>query len=232
MISEINDIETKIITTEDPVEYEIDGLIQVNINEAVGLTYSACLRAILRQDPDKIFVGEMRDKETAQIAIEAALTGHLVFSTLHTNDAPAAITRMIDMGLENFLVAATVKLVLAQRLVKTVCSDCRTAYSPTEEELMSLQLKAEDVDGKQLYYGKGCDKCNGSGYRGRTAIHELFEISERVAEAIVNEGSTEELRAVAVEEGMIALRASGIRAVLEGRTTIEEVLRETLSEEG
>ena len=168
-LNELNVISEKIITTEDPVEYDIDGIIQVPINHEIGVTFAAALRSILRQDPDKILVGEIRDLETAQIAVQASLTGHIVFSTLHTNDAPSTITRLRDMGLEPFLITATLEGVLAQRLVRKICVDCRTEFEPSAEMLMELNMRPEDVKGKKFYYGRGCDRCNNTGHKGRRA---------------------------------------------------------------
>src|SRR5947209_9179586 len=177
-LSELNDLETKIITTEDPVEYEIDGLIQCPINHDIDLTFAIALRAILRQDSDTILVGEVRDLETAQIAIQASLTGHLVFSTLHTNDAPSSITRLRDMGVEPFLITATVEAIQAQRLVRKVCQNCRTAYDPTRDQLMELNLTPEQIGDKHFYFGEGCDKCNNTGFKGRTGLYELLVMTD------------------------------------------------------
>ncbi len=223
-----NDVGIKIITTEDPVEYDLDGIIQVQVNEEVGLTYAACLRSMLRQDPDKILVGEIRDRETAQIAIEASLTGHIVFSTLHTNDAPSAVTRMLDIGVESFLLAATLEMIVAQRLVRRVCNVCREKFAPGEEQLMELGLKLEDIGGREFSYGKGCEKCNFTGHKGRLAIFELMQISDMVKQLLMEEASTAQLRDQANKEGMRSLRESGLLAIYDQKTTIEEVLRETL----
>lgn len=225
-LSEANDIKDKIITCEDPVEYEIEGIVQVQINELVGLTFPLALRSILRQDPDTILIGEIRDGETANIAVESALTGHLVFSTLHTNDAPSAVTRLIDQGVPSFLVAAVLQAVVSQRLVKTICNDCRTPYSPTNEELMLLGLNPEDAYKHSFFYGKGCEKCRG-GYRGRTAIYEFLNVSSKIKELITTNASTEEIAEIAKREGMKTLRQSGIEKVFSGITTIEEVIRYT-----
>ncbi|MHC4391220.1 MAG: type II secretion system ATPase GspE [Planctomycetota bacterium] len=227
-LNDVNKPETKIITTEDPVEYDLDGIIQVQINEDIGLTYASCLRSILRQDPDVILVGEIRDLETAQIATEAALTGHLVFSTLHTNDAPSVITRMVDLGVEPYLLAATIEAVIAQRLVRTICEDCRQEYLPTEEELYELNLDPADVGDKTFYYGKGCRRCNGTGYKGRLGIFEMMLFSEAMKQLIIDRKSTSDLRRQAVKEGMRTLRESGILAVFDGHTSIEEVVKETI----
>ncbi|HVS35771.1 MAG TPA: ATPase, T2SS/T4P/T4SS family [Gemmataceae bacterium] len=231
-LNELNVISDKIITTEDPVEYDIDGLIQVPINHEIGLTFASALRSILRQDPDKILVGEVRDLETAQIAVQASLTGHIVFSTLHTNDAPSSITRLRDMGLEPYLITATLEGVLAQRLVRKICLDCRTEFEPSAEMLMELNLRPEDVRGKQFFYGRGCDRCNNSGFKGRQGIYELLIMNDDIRDLITSGASTDELRAACRRSGMRALRESGLRAIYEGETTIEEVVRETILEEG
>ncbi|MBI3097814.1 MAG: Flp pilus assembly complex ATPase component TadA [Planctomycetes bacterium] len=224
----VNDVKWKIITTEDPVEYDLEGIIQCQINEEIGVTYAACLRSILRQDPDIILVGEIRDLETAQIAIEASLTGHIVFSTLHTNDAPSAITRMLDLGCETFLLAATLEAIVAQRLVRKICLKCKAEFEPTEEMLYELNLRPTDVEGKLFYYGKGCTNCNNTGYRGRLAVYEIMLITDRVRTLIMEHGSTDAIRAIAREQGMRTLRESGLLAIFDGKTTIEEVVRETL----
>ena len=231
-LNELNVISEKIITTEDPVEYDIDGLIQVPINHEIGVTFASALRAILRQDPDKILVGEIRDLETAQIAVQASLTGHVVFSTLHTNDAPSSITRLRDMGLEPFLITATLEGVLAQRLVRKICADCRTEFEPSAEMLMELNLRPEDVKGKTFYYGRGCDRCNNSGHKGRQGIYELIIMNDDLRDMITAGASTDELRAACKRQGMKPLRESGLRAIYSGVTTIEEVVRETVLEEG
>jgi type IV pilus assembly protein PilB len=230
-LSELNEITDKIITTEDPVEYDIDGIIQVQINTDVGLTFAAALRSILRQDPDKILVGEIRDLETAQIAVQAALTGHTVFSTLHTNDAPSTVTRLRDMGLEAFLITATLEGVLAQRLVRKICEDCRTEFEPSEDMLMELNLRRKDVQGKKFFYGKGCDRCNNTGFRGRSGLFELVVINDELRDIISQGVSTDALRDACRKQGMIALRESGLKALFNGVTTIEEVVRETVLEE-
>jgi type IV pilus assembly protein PilB len=227
-LNEANDPAVKIITTEDPVEYDLAGIIQVQINEEIGVTYSRCLRAILRQDPDMILVGEIRDKETASIAIEAALTGHVVFSTVHTNDAPLAVTRMIDVGVEPFLLAATLEAIVAQRLVRRVCTGCKVLYDPSDEVLMELSLKPQDVVGKQFAYGKGCEACHFTGMKGRTAIFEILEISDRLREMILDGAATDAIRLAAKEQGMRSLRDAGLLAIFDGVTTVEEVLRETI----
>jgi type IV pilus assembly protein PilB len=227
-LNHANQVDVKIITTEDPVEYDLEGIIQVQINEEIGLTYANCLRSILRQDPDMILVGEIRDLETAQIAVEAALTGHLVFSTLHTNDAPSVITRLVDLGVEPYLLSATLEAVIAQRLVRKICEECKTAYSPSEEELYELDLNPEMVRGKKFYYGEGCKRCNGTGYKGRQGIFEIMLLSERLKQMVIDGVSTAELRKAARAEGMRTLREAGIAAIYDGYTTIEEVVKETV----
>jgi len=228
-LNEMNTIDVKIITTEDPVEYDLEGIMQCQINEEIGVTFANCLRSILRQDPDKILVGEVRDLETAQIAVEASLTGHIVLSTLHTNDAPSAVTRLLDLGLEPFLITATLEAIVAQRLVRRICLNCRTPYEPTDEGLYELELTRSEIEGKQFFYGTGCKKCNGSGYKGRIAIFEIMVISDRVRDMIMNMASTAELRNVSKEEGMRMLRDSGLLHIYDGISTIEEVVKETVA---
>jgi len=228
MLSEINAEETKIITTEDPVEYDIDGIVQIPINDEIGVSYQRVLRTILRQDPDVILVGEIRDRDTAQIAVEASLTGHLVFSTLHTNDAPSTITRMIDIGVEPFLLSATLDAVIAQRLVRRICKDCKQFYEPDDAVLREINLSRDAIVGKKFAYGQGCDNCNFSGYKGRLAIYEIMPITERIRRLILEEASTQKIREVVTEEGMRSLRDSGLLAVYDGITTVEEVVRETM----
>ena len=230
-LREINKIETKIITTEDPVEYDIEGLIQVQMHSEIGLTFASCLRSILRQDPDIILVGEMRDLETAEISIHASLTGHLVFSTLHTNDAPTAITRMLDMGIEPYLLTATVEAIVAQRLVRRICLNCRAEYNPTEDILLELGLSPEDVRGRTFYYGRGCEQCNNTGYRGRTAIFEIMQLDDEIRNLIRNHASSNVIRSEARRRGMRSLRESGVLSIYDGITSIEEVVRETVTEE-
>src|SRR5947207_747572 len=193
-LNELNVITDKIITTEDPVEYEIEGIIQCPINHEIGLTFASALRSILRQDPDKILVGEIRDLETAQIAVQAALTGHIVFSTLHTNDAPSTITRMRDMGLEPFLITATLEGILAQRLVRKICEDCRTEFEPSAEILMELNMRPSDVVGKKFYYGRGCDRCNNTGHKGRMGLFELILMNDELRDMVSSGASTDQLR--------------------------------------
>ncbi len=227
-LNELNTIEDKIITTEEPVEYDIDGLIQVPINPEIGVTFAACLRAILRQDPDKILVGETRDLETAEISIQASLTGHIVFTTLHTNDAPSAVTRLRDMGVPTFLITATVEAVLAQRLVRKICTNCRTEYTPTEEIALQVGMTLEEAKQKKFYYGKGCERCNNTGYKGRMGLFELLIMNEELREMVTAEVSLDEFREVARKYGMRTLRESGLLAIEMGQSTVEEVVRETM----
>jgi type IV pilus assembly protein PilB len=223
----INTIDAKLLTAEDPVEYDIDGIIQIPINEAIGLDFPRILRAFLRQDPDRIMIGEMRDKETATIAIQAALTGHLVLSTLHTNDAPGAVTRMVDMGCEPFLVSASLEGVLAQRLVRTICKECRTHYEPSEAILTQLDVSPHELGDKQFFTGAGCDLCGQSGYRGRRGLYELLDITDPIRELITDRAPTVVIKQKAVELGMNTLREDGLRNIYAGTTTIEEVLKYT-----
>ncbi len=229
-LNELNSIEDKIITTEDPVEYTIDGLVQVPIDPDIGNSFAACLRAILRHDPDIILVGEIRDLETAEIAIQASLTGHLVFSTLHTNDAPSSIARLRDMGIEPFLITATVEAILAQRLVRRICPECREPTIPSTETLAELELTPEDVAGKTFYRGRGCAACNNTGYKGRTGIFEFMLINDQIRDLINKGASTEVLRDAAVRSGMRTLRTYGLEKIFDGTTTVEEVVRETTIE--
>jgi len=226
-LNTVNDVGVKIITTEDPVEYELDGVVQIQVNEEIGVTYAACLRSILRQDPDIILVGEIRDLETSSIAVEASLTGHLVFSTLHTNDAPLAVTRLLDLGVEPFLLAATVEAIIAQRLVRKVCAGCRVTYAPSVDVLAQLDLKVADVGERRFAYGRGCATCNGTGYKGRMAIFEILLLTESLRQMIIDNVSSDAIREQARREGMRTLRESGRLAIFDGLTTVEEVLRET-----
>ncbi len=230
-LRELNTIDVKILTSEDPVEYDIDGMIQCQVKPEIGLTFARCLRSFLRQDPDIILVGEIRDLETAQIAVQASLTGHLVFSTLHTNDAPSSIARLLDLGLEPFLVTATLEAVIAQRLVRKICTNCKEEFHPTEQQLMELNLTPEDIAGRVLYYGKGCDYCNHTGYRGRRGIFEIMVLDDELRELIMKNASTALLRQAARKRGMRSLREAGLLTMYDGVTTIEEVVRETLTEE-
>ncbi len=230
-LSELNEVTDKIITCEDPVEYDIDGIVQVPINSDIGVTFANVLRAILRQDPDKILVGEIRDLETAQIAVQAALTGHMVFSTLHTNDAPSTITRMRDMGLEPYLITATLEGILAQRLVRRICEDCRTEFEPSEELMLELQMTRKELAGKKFFYGRGCDRCNNTGHKGRVGLFELILVNDELRDMISAGASTDQLRMACRKQGMITLREAGLKAIFNGQTTIEEVVRETILEE-
>ena len=226
-LRKINTIDSKLLTAEDPVEYEIDGIIQVPINEGIGLTFARVLRAFLRQDPDRILVGETRDVETAQISIQASLTGHLVFTTLHTNDSTGAITRLVDMGVEPFLISASLECILAQRLIRKICTSCRTTYEPNEHVLASLGLGIHDIGDKNFYYGKGCEACNNTGYKGRKGIYELLKISDPIREMINERAPGVLLRQKAIELGMTTLREDGMRSIYDGLTTIEEIVKYT-----
>ena len=230
-LNELNDIETKIITTEDPIEYDIDGLLQVPVNPDIEVTFANVLRAILRHDPDKILVGEIRDYETAEIAVQSALTGHLVFSTLHTNDAPSSITRLRDMGVPTFLITASVEAILAQRLVRRICTECRTEFEPSDELLMELQLPIEQARRYKFYYGKGCARCNNSGYKGRVGIFELLEITDEIRDMVTADASVDDIRNYARTQGMTTLREAGLKLIFDGHTTIDEVVRETVMED-
>jgi len=227
-LQDINTPELKIITTEDPVEYDIEGIMQVEINEEIGVTFATCLRAIVRQDPDVILVGEIRDLETAEMAIDASLTGHLVFSTLHTNDAPTTVTRLIELDVQPFLISATLEAVVGQRLVRRICPNCKTEFEPTDAMLYELGLRREDIGENKFFYGRGCMNCNHTGYRGRTAIFEVLLLSEHIRQMIIDGASTGALRDEACKEGMLTLRERGQRLIFEGVTTIEEIVRETL----
>ncbi len=226
-LNRINTEDAKLLTAEEPVEYEIEGIQQIPINEGIGLTFGRCLRAFLRQDPDRIMVGETRDLETAQIAIQASLTGHLVFTTLHTNDAPGAVARLIDMGVEPFLIASSLEGVLGQRLVRKICSACKTPYEPNEDILRQIGLSVHDIGDKNFYYGTGCEQCNHTGYKGRKGIYELLDITEPIRELISQRAPSVVIRQKAIEMGMSTLRADGLRSIFEGDTTIEEVLKYT-----
>jgi len=229
-LNELNVIEDKLITTEDPVEYDIDGIVQMPIDPAIGNTFAQCLRSILRQDPDKILVGEIRDLETAEIAVQASLTGHMVFSTLHTNDAPSTVTRLRDMGVPPFLLTATLEAVLAQRLVRKICKECREQTAPSTEVLAQLDLTPEDVIDKKFYRGRGCAACNNTGFRGRTGLFEFMPLNDQLRDLINHGASTQQIRDLALQTGMVPLRESGLEKVYNGITTIEEVIRETVAE--
>ena len=227
-IARINTVETNIMTAEDPVEFNLMGVNQVQVRENIGLNFAAALRSFLRQDPNIILVGEIRDFETAEIAVKAALTGHLVLSTLHTNDAPSTINRLMNMGIEPFLVASSLNLVCAQRLVRRICKNCTEPDPTPPPALMQAGFSAEDAKKVVPNRGKGCDKCNNTGYKGRVGLYEVMEITEEIRELVLVGASALELRRKAVEEGMLTLRASGLRKVKDGVTTIEEIVRETV----
>lgn len=229
-LSELNSIEWKIITTEDPVEYDIDGLIQVQMKPDIGLTFARCLRSILRQDPDIILVGEIRDLETAEISAQASLTGHIVFTTLHTNDAPSSIARLLDLGLEPYLLTATLEGIVSQRLIRKICENCKEPYEPNEAQLRELGLTEDDIKGKKFYYGRGCGRCNNTGYKGRTGIFEIMILNDEIRELIMNRASTNLLRIAAQKAGMKLLRDSGLAVIYDGITTIDEVVKETVME--
>lgn len=226
-LRKINTIDSKLLTAEEPVEYDLEGIVQVPVNDAIGLTFARVLRAFLRQDPDRIMVGETRDLETAQISIQASLTGHLVFTTLHTNDAPGAITRLIDMGVEPFLISSTLEAVLGQRLLRSICRQCRTPYQPGETLLAQLGLSHRNIGQNKFHYGKGCDACNQTGYKGRKGIFELMKITDPLRELINKRAPTVALKEKAIELGMVTLRQDGLRSIFAGDTTIEEVLKYT-----
>ncbi len=226
-LREVNEIDTKILTAEDPVEYEIEGIMQVPVNHQVGLDFARALRAFLRQDPDKIMVGEIRDIETARIAVQASLTGHVVLSTLHTNDAPGAITRLIDMGLEPFLLSASLEFILAQRLVRKICSSCKQEFDPKNEMLQNLGLSRNDLGDRKFYFGSGCEACSNGGYRGRTGLFEMIKVGDTFRELINSGAATLVLKQKAIEQGMRTLREDGLRSIFDGETTVEEVLKYT-----
>ncbi len=230
-LNELNTPDTKILTAEDPVEYDIEGMIQCQVNVDQELTFGKLLRSFLRQDPDIILVGEVRDLETAQISIQASLTGHLVFTTLHTNDAPSSILRLADLGVENFLLTATLEGIVAQRLVRRICAKCKEEFVPTEEMLMELALKPENVKGRTFYRGKGCDVCNKTGYKGRMALFEIMTLDDTIRELIMAQANTSVLRNECRKRGMRTLREVGLLGIYDGQTTIDEVVRETLDED-
>ncbi len=230
-LNELNNIGTKIITTEDPIEYDIDGIVQVQMKPAIGLVFAKCLRSILRQDPDIILVGEIRDLETAEIAAQSSLTGHIVFTTLHTTDAPSSIARLLDLGIEPFLLTATIEGIVSQRLVRKICENCKTAFDPNEAQLMELQLTPDDIKGKKFYYGRGCSKCNGTGYKGRIGVFEIMVFNDEIRDLVMNQASTAVLRAAGQKAGMRLLRDNGLAAIYDGITTIDEVVKETIMEE-
>ncbi len=228
-LSQVNSKEVNILTAEDPVEFNLMGINQVQMKEAIGLNFAAALRSFLRQDPNIILVGEIRDFETAEVAIKAAMTGHLVLSTLHTNDAPSSVNRLMNMGIEPFLVATSLHLVVAQRLVRRICSVCREAVETPPGAAESLGLEPNALDGVQLYRGNGCERCNHTGYKGRIALFEVMDLDDRIREMVLSGGSANELRRTSLEAGMLSLRMSGVQKIRDGMTSIEEVLRETVA---
>jgi type IV pilus assembly protein PilB len=230
-LNELNTPDTKLLTAEDPVEYDIEGMVQCQVNVEQELTFARLLRSFLRQDPDIILVGEVRDLETAQIAIQASLTGHLVFTTLHTNDAPSSILRLVDLGVETFLLTATVEAIVAQRLVRRICAKCKEEFTPTEEQLMELALKPEDVRGRTFARGRGCDHCNRTGYKGRMALFEIMTMDDALREMVMAQANTSAIRSEARKRGMRTLREVGLLSIYDGQTTIDEVVRETIVED-
>jgi type IV pilus assembly protein PilB len=229
-LKEIKNEATNITTVEDPVEYQLEGINQVQVHDSIGLSFGASLRSILRQDPDILLIGEIRDEETADIAVKFSLTGHLVFSTVHANDAASTITRLLDIGVKPFLVGSCLNLVMAQRLVRTICDNCKEEYSPTDEELDRINLEKSRLNGKNLFQGKGCSRCRNTGYHGRTGIFELIPMSRAIRGLVFDNTNEDVIRQKALEEGMINLRESGIEKVLNGQTTISEVLRSTVED--
>ena len=229
-LQQIKSDSMNITTVEDPVEYQIPGINQVQMHDEIGLNFSSSLRSILRQDPDVLLIGEIRDEETADIAVKFSLTGHLVFSTVHANDAASTITRLLDIGVKPFLVGSCLNLVMAQRLVRTICDNCKEEYSPTSEELDRINLEKSRLNGKNLFQGKGCSQCRNTGYHGRTGIFELIPMSRAIRGLVFDNTNEDVIRQKALEEGMINLRESGIEKVLNGVTTISEVLRSTVED--
>ena len=227
-LRELNQVTEKILTAEDPVEFDIDGLVQVSVNSEVGLTFAAALRSFLRQDPDIILVGETRDYETAQIGVEASLTGHLVLTTLHTNDAPSTVARLLDLGVQSFLLTATLEGIVAQRLVRKVCSSCREPFDPTDEHLLQLEMSREELGGRKFYYGEGCDYCRGTGHRGRMGLYEILVMNDELRDLVMRDVSSQELMEKAREHGMRTLRESGQLALFDGSTSVDEVVKETM----
>jgi type IV pilus assembly protein PilB len=228
-LREINEISDKLLTAEDPVEYEIDGIIQLPINDGVGMDFLRALRAFLRQDPDRIMIGEIRDFETAQMAVQASLTGHFVFSTLHTNDAAGSITRLLDMGVEPFMISSSLVAVLSQRLIRRVCKNCRTGYVPTDEELKRMRTSREEVGDRKFFYGKGCPVCNDTGYKGRKAICELLVVDGTIVDLITQNAPTSVLQRQAVKQGMRSIQVDGINTILNGESSVDEVLKYVLT---
>jgi general secretion pathway protein E len=227
MLSQINTTDLKIITVEDPVEYQLPGINQIQVNPKIDLTFAGALRSILRQDPDVVMIGEIRDRETAEIAIQASLTGHLVISTLHTNDSASSATRLIDMGVEPFLVASSVIGIIAQRLVRTLCRECQERYTPSEFELMQLGIPADKVGEKMFYRAKGCPTCLNTGYAGRTGVHEIMMMDDDIRALVMKNVDSPSIKRKAMEKAMKTLREVAAQKVLEGETTVEEVLRVT-----
>ena len=227
-LQRINTPETNIMTAEDPVEFNLTGINQVQMKEQIGLNFAATLRSFLRQDPNIILVGEVRDFETAEVAIKAAMTGHLVLSTLHTNDAPSSINRLMNMGIEPFLVASSVHMVVAQRLVRRICSNCKEPYEVPSQALTNIGFKKDELKSLQLFRGRGCDICSGTGYKGRVGLYEVMDVDEHLRELILSGGSAYELREKSHEAGMISLRMSGLQKIRDGLTTLDEVMRETI----
>jgi type IV pilus assembly protein PilB len=229
-LQELNQVSDNISTAEDPVEFNLPGINQVQVSDSIGLTFAAALRSFLRQDPDTIMIGEIRDFETAEIAVKAALTGHMVLSTLHTNDAPGTITRLLNMGVEPFLVTASVQLVEAQRLIRKICAACKEPVATPKDELRLLGAKDEEIDTATCFKGPGCDKCGGNGYKGRIAVYEVMAFSEALRELVLQGASAVELKAEAIRQGMRTLRMSGITKICQGTTTIDEVGRITAAD--
>ncbi len=227
VLTEVYDSGLKFITTEDPVEYELGGIVQVNINAKVNLTFAACLRSILRQDPDIILVGEIRDVETAQIAVQAALTGHMVFSTLHTNSAAATVTRLVDMGIEPFLLTSTMRCIVGQRQIRTICPSCKEPYIPSDDDLEEFAVSREEVEDLTFYSGRGCDDCNFTGYKGRLGIYEVLKVTEELNELVLQRSTTDEIHALAVHQGMATMRSDGWLKICLGVTTFDEVSKQT-----
>jgi len=226
-LKEINTEDINIMTAEDPVEFNFDGINQVQVKSEIGLTFAAALRSFLRQDPDVVMVGEIRDGETAEIAIRAALTGHLVFSTLHTNDAPSTINRLVDMGVPNYLVASSTRLIMAQRMVRRICISCKQEAQVPKETLLSLGFQEQDLQGIKVMEGKGCSECNNTGYSGRTGIFEVMTFTPALEKLILSGGSNQELKDQAVKDGMWSLRMAALDKLKKGVTTIEEVIAES-----
>jgi type IV pilus assembly protein PilB len=226
-LSTINDVSKNIVTLEDPVEYQLPGIVQIQINHEIGFDFATALRSVLRQDPNIMMVGEIRDKETADIAIKAALTGHLLFSTLHTNDAPSTIIRLIDMGVDPVYVGSAVRLVVAQRLLRKICPNCKKEYKPNEDELQKIQIKQEQIEGHKVYFGEGCPNCNGSGYKGRVAIYEILPITPTISDLVFRRANLNELTEQAIKEGMRTLRSVAIEKWKNGITTVDEIIRVT-----